>query len=163
MNTPGARKFASRAGSLRVAPPTAAKTLCLVVFCVFCILAIGPATLPNAVLQARGASGYARVLKILPELWAKKYPVRPVKFTPNPGGKGYLRATHKGRRVYYYRFRVTLPLPVRNPEGIPEVKSTRELEFWVRHRPHEKKTPFDLTFARQDLLPGSGKRWVKSK
>ncbi len=84
------------------------------------------------------------------------------KFLPNPGGKGILRAIHKGRYVYYYHYHAVLPVQKRAEDLSVKTELTRTVEFWLRYRPQEKD-PWDITFARSDLLPGSSKTWIPSR
>jgi len=103
---------------------------------------------------------YRDVKKLLPEIWQERYPIKPLKFIPNPEKKGILAAVDRGQRVYYYQFKVVIPRPIRHEDETIENIAKRESELWVRYRPREKD-PWDLTFARRDLLPDKNKRWIK--
>jgi hypothetical protein len=116
---------------------------------------------------AQGASVYAEkiptykeVNKILPEIWRQRYPIKPQKFIPDPEKKGILAAVDRGRNVYYYHFHVVIPRPFRKEDETVVTIDKREAELWVRYRSFEKD-PWDLTFARRDILPGENKRWIK--
>ena len=112
------------------------------------------------ILYAEKLPSYRDVKKNLPEIWKKKYPVEPIKFIPDPENKGILSALDRGRRVYYYHFMVVIPRPVRNEDESIKIIDKRKSELWVRYRPGEKD-PWDLSFARRDLLPGTNKKWLK--
>ena len=129
-------------------------------------------------LQARGLPSYAEVSKRMPEIWKARYPVEVQKFTADPSKRGVLRAVHQGRYVYYYHFQATVLRPVRGDgdgasiggsstdnaeagadngmEGI----APRTVEFWARYRSWLAE-PWDLSFVRQDRLPGTNRRWIK--
>ena len=122
------------------------------------LLALALIPCPN--LCAENLPTYKDVKKVLPEIWQKKYPIKPIKFISNPEKKGILRATDRGRFVYYYHFRVVIPRPVRKEDESIVNIDKREAELWVRYRSFEKD-PWDLTFARRDILPGENKKWLK--
>ncbi len=104
---------------------------------------------------------YNRVLHELPELWKKRYPLQGAEFRPYPGKNTILAARDRGRMVYYYRYRVVIPI-TRRMNGSDEMvkKGERVTELFVRYRSWEKE-PYDLTFGRVDLLPGSARRWIR--
>lgn len=114
-------------------------------------------------LPARTLPTYIAMSAKVPELWDARYPIKAQSFIANPEKLGILSARHKGRAVYYYHYRATLRRPARKADESLEYKEVlRAVEFWVRYRPGQKQ-PFDLSFARRDLLPGSNRRWLKSK
>jgi hypothetical protein len=98
--------------------------------------------------------GYKHVTEKLKDLWKEKYPFD-ADFLPDPEKHGAISAIAGGRVVFYYHYRVTLPLLSRDG-----VTGKRNSELWVRYRPEESK-PYDLTFARRDMLPGTSKAWFK--
>jgi len=100
--------------------------------------------------------------KLLPDLWIARYPVMAESFIPNPAGKGILRASVQGKFVYYYQYNAILPVQKREEDHSITTRNRRKAEFWLRYRPSEKE-PFDITFARSDLLPGINKTWIPSK
>lgn len=118
--------------------------------------------LPAADLSAQPLS-YSRSTTIFKQEWNSRYPVEPVKITGNPSGKGVLLAYSGGQTVYYYNFRVVLPRPARQKDGeevsIGFTGQTRAVEVWMRYRTRDKI--YDLAFVRQDLLPGTNRRWVR--
>jgi len=134
-------------------------TFCRILF--FPILIIAFSGFSPEEIYAEKLPSYREVKKILPEIWQKKYPVKPVKFISDPENKGVLTALDKRGRVYYYHFMVVIPRPVRNEDESIKNIDKRKSELWVRYRPYEKKDPWDLSFARRDLLPGKNKRWMK--
>ncbi len=104
---------------------------------------------------------YKTAEKQFAKLWKEKFPVKTVSVTANPAKRGVLRVWHRGAYVYYYEFRVLLPRPVRDESGKIVRKGTRRATVWLRYRRNIKKKPWDLTFARRDLLPGKYRRWYK--
>ncbi len=126
----------------------------------------GALPLAPGALPARGLPAYSAALKEMPAVWAARYPVEVSEFRPNPGGKGVLRATYKGRYVYYYRFQAIVPRPLRkvddlgDPDPKPVAGPPRMVEFWARYRPW-LKAPWDLSFVREDRLPGRARRWLR--
>lgn len=104
--------------------------------------------------------GYRTVHRVLLEIWKERYPLPIKKIHPNPRGRGVLRVTWKGATVYYYQFLLEIPRLRKKPNGPPGGDEIRRVELWVRYRPREKE-PYDLTFAREDLLPGSNRQWLK--
>ena len=115
---------------------------------------------PPAALLARGLPSYTEAQAAMPAIWAKRYPVSAREFVPNPGGKGVLRAYFQGRLVYYYRFQAVVTRPVRGDDEQLVDHSTRTIEFWARYRSWLAE-PWDLSFVREDRLPGTGRRWVQ--
>lgn len=118
------------------------------------------ALLIPAALFANAPPNYATVAGALPELWSSRYPVEPVGFTANPENLGVLRAISEGRAVYYYHFLVELPRLERSPDESLSSSGSRNVELWVRYRAWLRE-PYDLTFVRRDLLPGTGRTWVR--
>lgn len=110
-------------------------------------------------LSAAPRPSYPEVTQQLPALWQKRHPLKHVQFLPNPDGRGILRVRHTGRRVYYYHFTAILPRPRRAADGQIDYTETRKIELWVRYRSW-LEAPYDLTFAREDLLPGRKRRWL---
>jgi len=94
-------------------------------------------------------------------LWNRKFPLPCKKVVANPEKKGVLRATVKGKWVYYYQFRVTVARPIRKEDESIDYTGERTMEVWIRYRPDQHEEPFDFTFARRDMLPGKNKRWIK--
>ena len=124
-------------------------------------LALAALLIAGAALRAQRLPSYSALLELLPALWQQRYPVAVEKFVPNPGGRGALRARVQGRNVYYYRFQAIVPRPVRGAdESAATTGEPRTVEFWVRYRSWLRE-PYDLSFVRQDRLPGSGQRWIK--
>jgi hypothetical protein len=122
------------------------------------VLATGSAVTP-AFAQAR-APGYARVAALLPELWKARYPVAVQEFLPNPENRGVYAASDGGRTVYYYHFIAVTPRPFRADDESLQSEAPRRVELWVRYRSWLAE-PYDFSFARRDLLPGTNKRWVR--
>ena len=110
------------------------------------------------VLLARPS--YAALTKRMPELWNARYPIEAERFIPNPEKRGVLTAVHRGRRVYYYHYQAVLPRPKRQDVDNVTVTGRRTIEVWVRYRPG-LRDPYDITFARRDRLPGTGRRWIR--
>lgn len=108
----------------------------------------------------RAPLSYARVAAILPDLWKARYPVAAREFRANPEGLGVLSANDRGRRVYYYHFQALVERPVRGENDQLVSAGERRIELWVRYRPWLEE-PWDLSFARRDLLPGQDKRWLR--
>ena len=111
-------------------------------------------------LHAGAIPSYREVETLLPELWKKTYPVEALYFKSNPEKKGILSAEYKGRRIYYFHFEVTVPRQTRKPDESIETIGKRTLELWVRFQPG-LADPYDLSFARRDILPGTSKKWIK--
>lgn len=106
-------------------------------------------------------AGYGEVEKIAIEIWNDRFPVPLESIQSNPNQKGVLTARYKGKTVYYYFFSGVVPILHRESGSTEMVQENkRHVTFWLRYRPGNE-TPYDLTFARQDLLPGSGKRWIR--
>lgn len=105
---------------------------------------------------------YSAATNAMPAVWAERYPVEAKEFVPNPGKRGVMRATFQGRYVYYYRFQAVLARPIRAPDDSTELiqSGNRSVEFWARYRGWLAK-PWDLSFVREDRLPGSAKRWIQ--
>lgn len=111
--------------------------------------------------QAQGrAPGYARVAALLPDLWKARYPVAVQEFVPNPENRGVYVASDGGRTVYYYHFIAVTPRPFRADDESLQSEAPRRVELWVRYRSWLPE-PYDFSFARRDLLPGTNKRWVR--
>lgn len=111
-------------------------------------------------LSAAPLPDYAAVEKELTLLWKEKFPVSPLGVKAEPQTRA-LRTYVKGRAVLYYRFTLQLPRPDLKGEELTTPPG-RTIEVWVRFRSWQKK-PFDLTFVREDLLPGRGRSWIKLK
>lgn len=111
-------------------------------------------------LQAAVRPTYDQLLKKLPGLWEERYPVNAVSFEPFQVNKRILYGMDRNGSVYYYRVKVIMPVETRGKDDAMERRSTRKSELWVRYRPGAA-TPYDITFARQDLLPGKNKRWLR--
>ena len=107
-----------------------------------------------------GAPAYEEVAAKLPALWEERYPLPVPEFEPDPRKRGALRVFDKGKQVVYYHFQATLQQPFRDEEDHLQYKPGRKIEFWVRYRAHEEE-PYDLSFVREDLLPGKGRRWIR--
>lgn len=121
------------------------------------LLVLAFCTLSPAALFAR--PGYAQLTELLPGIWNARYPIAAESFIPNPEKLGVLTAVHGGRRVYYYHYHAILPRPRRSGEKV-EIVGRRKIELWVRYRPGLKE-PYDISFARRDRLPGTGRRWLR--
>ncbi len=104
--------------------------------------------------------GYARVAALLPELWKARYPVLVQEFVANPENRGVYAASDAGRTVYYYHFIAVTPRPFRAEDESIQNEAPRRVELWVRYRSWLAE-PYDFSFARRDLLPGTNKRWVR--
>lgn len=116
----------------------------------------------GASLEARGLPSYSAARAAMPAVWAERYPLRVKEFQANPGGRGVMRASFQGRYVYYYRFQAVVARPVRAPDDQTELieSGERTVEFWARYRGWLPK-PWDLSFVREDRLPGRAKRWIQ--
>lgn len=102
---------------------------------------------------------YAEVSRRLPEIWKEHFPVEGASFEALTS-RGILRMTDGGRLVYYYRYQAQVPRMTRKEsEGIVP-GPRRKLELWVRFVPGQK-SPYSLHFLREDLLPGSGRTWIR--
>lgn len=106
------------------------------------------------------APGYARVAALLPDLWKARYPVVVQEFVPNPESRGVYAASDGGRTVYYYHFIAVTARPFRADDESIQSEAPRRVELWVRYRSWLPE-PYDFSFARRDLLPGTNKRWVR--
>lgn len=125
------------------------------------VAALCAVSFATAKLGAQKLPAYSAATAAMPAVWAERYPVAPEKFIANPGRRGVLRASFQGRYVYYYRFQAIVPRPVREEGSTAMQKSEpRTVEFWARYRSWLAK-PWDLSFVREDRLPGTGKRWVQ--
>ncbi len=127
---------------------------------VMVLFAASAVLLPLASHSAETRPSYKEVQEKLASLWAARYPLSPSSMEADPEKKGVLAANDGGRVVYYYRFVIRLPLPVRDEKGGLSSKGERKMELWVRYRSWESEA-FDLSFVRIDRLPGTDKRWVK--
>lgn len=124
------------------------------------LLALLPFFFPVISVSPQTRPSYKEVQEKLASLWASRYPLSPSSMQADPEKKGVLAANDGGRIVYYYRFLIHLPLPVRDEKGNLSSKGERKMELWVRYRSWEND-PYDLSFVRIDRLPGTEKRWVK--
>jgi hypothetical protein len=120
---------------------------------------------PGTGLRAQGLPSYTAARDAMPAVWAERYPLTVKEFQANPGGRGVLRASFQGRYVYYYRFQAVVARPVRatdeSPDSTKLIESgERTVEFWARYRNWLAK-PWDLSFVREDRLPGGAKRWIQ--
>jgi hypothetical protein len=97
----------------------------------------------------------------LPEIWEKRYPVKADGFEQYKGKYRILRVTVGKHAVYYYRYFAVIPVMARQEDESVTPRETRKAEFWVRYRSW-MEDPFDVTFARHDLLPGSNRRWIQN-
>ena len=122
-------------------------------------------------LSAQRLPSYTAAREAMPAVWAERYPLTVKEFRANPGGRGVLRANFQGRNVYYYRFQAVVARPVRTgsgDEGGSEADDDTEIveagervvEFWARYRGWLAK-PWDLSFVREDRLPGRYRRWIQ--
>jgi hypothetical protein len=100
---------------------------------------------------------YAQIAAQLPEIWQQAYPVENVTFKPL-SKQGVWLKTLQGQTIYYYRFQAEVPRLVRAEDGGLRELKRRQVELWVRYTPGK---PYLLDFYRQDLLPGSGGRWLR--
>ncbi len=134
------------------------------------LVSIFPLTVPGgmerytltAELQAAPRRpSYDELYARLPEIWAQRYPVRAEGFEFY-SSKSYriLQARVSGKNVYYYRYIAIIPIMTRESGDTMSKRESRKAEFWVRYRSW-LDDPFDVTFARNDLLPGSSRRWVR--
>ncbi len=121
-------------------------------------------------LSAQRLPSYTAAREAMPAVWAERYPLTVKEFRANPGGRGVLRANFQGRNVYYYRFQAVVARPVRaggDDDGPGTQDDTeiveageRVVEFWARYRSWLSK-PWDLSFVREDRLPGRYRRWIQ--
>lgn len=126
----------------------------------FLFCAVTSVLAPFSIVSAQARPTYKEVGEKLAILWASRYPLSPSSMEADPEKKGILAANDGGRVVYYYRWVIRVPLPVRDEKGNLSSKGERKLELWVRYRSWEAD-PYDLSFVRMDRLPGTDKRWVK--
>ncbi|MCB1174450.1 MAG: hypothetical protein KDK39_12840 [Leptospiraceae bacterium] len=118
------------------------------------LIAINPA-------GAESLPGWQTVQDKLPLLWSSRFPVKVHRFLANPEKKGILRTVVQGHAVYYYHFIAIIPRPQRTESRkIEYTPEARRVEIWVRYRPWLAEK-WDLSFARQDLLPGSNRKWLR--
>lgn len=103
---------------------------------------------------------YKQALIILKRLWSEAYPLKVKRFIANPKKYGVLRAVYRGRYVYYYRFIAVVARRYYRKNGKIRTQGSRRIELWLRFRSRAKK-PYDITFARKDLLPGKHKRRIR--
>lgn len=117
------------------------------------------AGMPGPLLSA--PPGYSEVKRVLPEIWKDRYPISIQTFEPNPSKRGVLRVVSGGKYVYYYEFSALLPLMTRDSDSDRMIKiGERSVRFYVRYRSW-LKDPYDVSFARLDLLPGGSRRWIR--
>ncbi|MBE7440793.1 MAG: hypothetical protein HS115_20285 [Spirochaetales bacterium] len=102
---------------------------------------------------------WTEVSRRLPEVWKVHYPVSDVQFEPQ-AGRGVLRVQHGGRVAFYYPYFARVPRMGKGESGQLEKKTVRRIELWVRYEP-QLKNPYSLHFLREDLLPGSGRVWIR--
>lgn len=106
---------------------------------------------------------YSKSTPIFRKKWDEKYPVKPVSVVANPAGRGVLAAYSARQTVYYYHFRVVIPILARKQTeteiSIEPTGKTRTVEVWMRYRTRDRI--YDLAFVRQDLLPGTNRRWLR--
>ena len=117
---------------------------------------------PSALFsKSESPPSFKEVQSIFARLWEERYPLRLESVQPDPQNKGVLQVLHKKESSFYYRFKVSFKKPYRLPEEEKlSYGKTTTAEVWVRYRPLLKDA-YDITFAREDLLPGKNRRWLK--
>ncbi|MFN3603511.1 MAG: hypothetical protein ACK4UJ_02240 [Leptonema sp. (in: bacteria)] len=69
-----------------------------------------------------------------------------------------LRKWDKNQFVYYYRYKISIPIYERDGEKLKKVSERKE-EVWLRI-PHDFSF-IQLSFLRVDLLPGTNLVWIE--
>lgn len=112
-------------------------------------------------LQAEVFPSYQEALTLAKRSWKERFPADALSVSEVPPGRRLLYARVQGIPVYYYRFSAELPRLYRaaddsiQQEEIP----ARTVEVWFRYQPQLKQG--DFAFVRDDLLPGTDRRWLE--
>lgn len=125
------------------------------------LISVAAVFVPLPSISAAQRPSYNDVFEKLPEIWEKRYPVMAEGFEKYTGKYLVLRTTEGKRAVHYYRYFAIIPVMARKEDESVSPRETRKAEFWVRYRSW-MKDPYDVTFARHDLLPGSDRRWLQN-
>lgn len=130
--------------------------------CLFCVVILMSGLVSaSAESPQTGIPTYAEAHLLFEKHWKEHFPVMYSGLHDVDPGHRMLVAEIQGVSVYYYRFQVDLPRLFRSDSGRVESESepARRVEVWFRYQPQMKHV--DFAFAREDLLPGTNRRWIE--
>jgi hypothetical protein len=114
-----------------------------------------------AVLAAEEVPSYQEARILAQKSWKDRFPAEALSLREVSGGRRLLFARVQGVPVYYYRFLADLPRLYRAADESIEQEevAARTVEVWFRYQPQLKQG--DFAFVRDDLLPGTDRRWLE--